>query len=287
MKPTKATFDFRKIAQLEAQGKSNLLPVIEKELIHYDILRAMSEGGFLENLCFQGGTALRLCFGSERFSEDLDFTGGIYFDSASMNHLKQCIEDHLSSRYGLLVEVKPPKEKRETGIAVTGWQVKVITAPGRPDIASQKIKIEVANVPSYSRELIQIAENYSFVSSPPLIIGVQSMEEIMADKLLALPASEINIRYRDLWDLHWMLMRRVKPNIELLNQKISDYGVESFTVKLQNRIDSLTAIIDGPEFTNQMLRFLTQETINNTIKNANFRVALKGSLTGLLSMALN
>jgi hypothetical protein len=56
---------------------------------------------------------------------------------------------------------------------------------------------------------------------------------------------------------------------------------------LQNRIDSLTAIIDGPEFTNQMLRFLTQETINNTIKNANFRVALKGSLTGLLSMALN
>ena len=76
MKPTKATLTLREIARLEAGSNLKLQPVIEKELIHYEIIRAMSENGFLERLCFQGGTALRLCYGSDRFSEDLDFTGG-------------------------------------------------------------------------------------------------------------------------------------------------------------------------------------------------------------------
>lgn len=104
--------DFREIAKIEAGGSIWLLPVIEKELLHYDIIQAMSEGGFLRGLCFQGGTSLRLCYGSERFSEDLDFTGGAGFESSSINHIKECIEDHLSSKYGLSVEVKPPKEKK-------------------------------------------------------------------------------------------------------------------------------------------------------------------------------
>ncbi|NGM16758.1 hypothetical protein GMI70_01815 [Eggerthellaceae bacterium zg-893] len=51
-----------------------LLPVVEKELIHYEILQALGESKWLGRLNFQGGTCLRLCYGSERYSEDLDFT---------------------------------------------------------------------------------------------------------------------------------------------------------------------------------------------------------------------
>lgn len=50
--------------------------VVEKELLHHDILLALSESGMLEKLCFIGGTCLRACYGSNRLSEDLDFTGG-------------------------------------------------------------------------------------------------------------------------------------------------------------------------------------------------------------------
>lgn len=286
MKPTKSAVDFREIARLEAGDSISLLPVIEKELIHYDIIRAMSENGFLEHLCFQGGTSLRLCYGSERFSEDLDFTGGLHFDYTAMNQLKECVEDYLSGRYNLSVEVKPPKEKKDTGVSVSSWQVKVITAPDRPDIPSQKIKIEVANVPSYTRDLVQISENYQLSIGTPLIIGVQSMEEVMADKLLALPASENPIRYRDIWDLHWMSMNRVKPNTGFLEHKIQDYGVTGYQEKLKNRIDSLPNIINGPEFMNQMSRFIRRETMENSIAKEDFRSALIGSITRLLSANL-
>lgn len=36
-------------------------PVIEKELLHYDILYALDEARVLDNLVFQGGTSQRLC----------------------------------------------------------------------------------------------------------------------------------------------------------------------------------------------------------------------------------
>lgn len=55
---------------------THMRPVIEKELLHYDILFALDKERLLDQLTFQGGTSLRLCYGAVRFSEDLDFVGG-------------------------------------------------------------------------------------------------------------------------------------------------------------------------------------------------------------------
>ena len=60
---------------MTAGGRERMRPVIEKELLHYDILFALEMEDLLDTLTFQGGTALRLCYGSQRFSEDLDFVG--------------------------------------------------------------------------------------------------------------------------------------------------------------------------------------------------------------------
>jgi predicted nucleotidyltransferase component of viral defense system len=84
-------------------------PVVEKELLHYEIFNALDEDGLLKNLVFQGGTSLRLCRGSERFSEDLDFAGGRDFSSQSMEKIKECIVKHIGERFGLRVTVKNPK----------------------------------------------------------------------------------------------------------------------------------------------------------------------------------
>ena len=48
-----------------------LRPVVEKELLHHDILREMGDSGVLQGLVFMGGTCLRTCYGSLRLSEDL------------------------------------------------------------------------------------------------------------------------------------------------------------------------------------------------------------------------
>ena len=62
-------------------GRAKMRPVIEKELLHYDILFTLDNKGLLDKLTFQGGTSLRLCYGASRFSEDLDFAGGRNFAS--------------------------------------------------------------------------------------------------------------------------------------------------------------------------------------------------------------
>ena len=64
------------------KNKQELAPlrvVVEKELLHHDILRVLSGAGLLTQLTFIGGTCLRACYGSNRLSEDLDFTGGADF----------------------------------------------------------------------------------------------------------------------------------------------------------------------------------------------------------------
>lgn len=277
------TLNLRELALLEAGESTQLISVIEKELIHYDILRAMSDNGFLTDLCFQGGTSLRLCYQSQRFSEDLYFTGGVNFSATQMAQLKVCIEDSLSKKYGLMVEVKEPKIKEDSDINVSTWQVKVVTAPERSDIPSQKIKIEVANIPSYTKNFIQLADNYVHIASEPLLVPVQTLEEIMADKLVALPASTAHIRYRDLWDLHWMSVRKTNPNIDYVQSKVNDYKIENYQGKLHDRINSLEALIEGGEFKKQMTRFLHTKTIESSLDRPEFREALKSSLTYLLS----
>src|SRR5437868_10595608 len=57
---------------IEAGMDQNLM----KEAIHLHLLSALSDVGVLGHVVFQGGTALRLCYGGERYSEDLDFVCG-------------------------------------------------------------------------------------------------------------------------------------------------------------------------------------------------------------------
>lgn len=45
-------------------GRGHMRPVIEKELLHYDILFSLDKEGLLDILTFQGGTSLRLCYGA-------------------------------------------------------------------------------------------------------------------------------------------------------------------------------------------------------------------------------
>ena len=87
---------------------ASLRPVVEKELLHHDILREMSEAGLLAGLTFVGGTCLRACYGSPRLSEDLDFTGGSDFRRRDLADLGTVLTKRLKDRYGLPVRVSEP-----------------------------------------------------------------------------------------------------------------------------------------------------------------------------------
>lgn len=108
------TYDYKAMAAgivlAGGEGMGNLLPVVEKELLHYRILDAMMREGFFSSLVFQGGTSLRLCHGSPRYSEDLDFAGGTSFDMDTLKGLGSCISDSLSGMGDdVTVRVKEPR----------------------------------------------------------------------------------------------------------------------------------------------------------------------------------
>ena len=160
--------DFQTLVEraMQAGGRANMRPVIEKELLHYNILFALDQDDLLDQLTFQGGTSLRLCYGAPRFSEDLNFAGGRDFATTQLLSMKSCLEGYIGKRYGFEVTVKEPKEtaadRKHEHIRVDKWQIRVVTSPQRRDLPKQMIKIEVANIPAYSRVPQSLKQNYDF-----------------------------------------------------------------------------------------------------------------------------
>ena len=188
-------FDYKAVAAgiARSEGMGALLPVVEKELLHYRILSAMQDGGFFGPIVFQGGTSLRLCHGSPRYSEDLDFAG-------------ECVRSSLAGM-SPDVQVKVREPVRDEGL-VRRWRISIRTAAQRRDLPSQSIKLEVASVPAHEPQTRPVRVNYPSVSAiaGDIILAVESPTEILADKLLSFACSS-HIRRRDLWDMCWLSSR--------------------------------------------------------------------------------
>ena len=100
----------RDFAQQEAFriDSSSLIPFIEKELLHIDLLNSFVPQMQNTSLVFQGGTALRLCYGAPRYSEDLDFSvGSDFYQAEKLNSL---INENLIKQCNGEVSLKQPKD---------------------------------------------------------------------------------------------------------------------------------------------------------------------------------
>jgi hypothetical protein len=275
-----ANFDVLVEHAMRAGNRAHLRPVIEKELLHYDILFALDDADLLDQLTFQGGTSLRLCYGSPRFSEDLDFVGGRDFDAAQLLSMKSCIERYVGARYGLEVSVRDPREHADEpanrNVQVHKWQIRVVTAPARPDLPRQMIKIEVANVPAYTREPQQLRQNYDFLPDGygDLVVLVESLDEIMADKLVSLVDCTKYIRHRDIWDLHWLRQQGATMEPELVRKKLADYRSVEYPANAERLIERLPKIIAGKEFADQMSRFIPSDVQERTLLKDKFLTLL-------------
>ncbi|HEX8615246.1 MAG TPA: nucleotidyl transferase AbiEii/AbiGii toxin family protein [Telluria sp.] len=292
--------DFSELVDLVManQGLSVMRPVVEKELLHYEIFQALDAEGLLKDLVFQGGTSLRLCRGSDRFSEDLDFAGGVNFSAGSMQKIKECIEKRIGARFGLKVMVSnKPAKVGENGIKhvrVDKWWISIQTAPENPAMPRQKIKLEITNIPAHTRELVPLKANYDVLGGMPMVmVNAESLDEIMADKVLAFPTSLLDnegrqvgpdsarIRHRDIWDLAWMATRGAKLAPELVVAKIKDYGVVDYPGLLARAIEQIPQIVKSQQFKAQMTRFIDASTIARTLDVAGYDDYLASSVGGL------
>jgi hypothetical protein len=273
------------------QGGLAVLPVIEKEILHYGILAAMDRARYLDRLTFQGGTCLRLCYGAERYSEDLDFCAGPDWVPAGFDGLAELVGSALARRYGVDVEVDAPRPPvaGAAPVEVETWRVKVVTAPGRRDLPEQRISIQIANVPAHTRAVRPLRVNYPGLpgSYADVLVACESLPELCADKLKAFVTSRF-VRYRDLWDLRWISVQSgfdpagLEP---LLRLKISDYGAESEFEDNLGRVAALPQIVEDRAFLAQLARFLPAQTVERTIARPVFRAHLAEQVALLYQQA--
>lgn len=291
--------DFKQYVEmaLNATDLATMRPVVEKELMHYEIFNALDEEGLLKNLVFQGGTSLRLCRGSDRFSEDLDFAGGRDFSAAGVKKIKDCIVKRIGDRFGLKVVVKEPGPAIEgLRVNVNKWTVSIETSPGAPDVPRQKIKLEIANVPAYTREAVPLRMNYSVLEGMNRVIVVtETIDEILADKVVALPTSiakleggslvptPTKIRHRDIWDLAWLIEQGAKLDPHMVKAKIDDYGIQNYEQLLDHAIQAIPGIASGAEFKAQMQRFIRKRSHDNAFGKPGFDAYLANTVNRLLN----
>ncbi len=201
-----------------------------KEVIQEIILCGLSRGGFFDEALFYGGTALRIFYKLDRFSEDLDFVLIKPNKNFDLSKYFLCIEEELKS-YGLNLEIISKNKKTVTSITsafVKGNTLEhilnffVTNEKEEYDhlLKDIKIKFEVdINPPSGA----VIEEQYKLLPSPHQI-KLYNRESLFAGKIHAILCRNWQFRTkgRDLYDYVFFLANNIHVNLELLKNKLVD-----------------------------------------------------------------
>ncbi len=267
-------------ALINQKGYSSLRKVVEKELLHYDILRIMNRVGLLQSLTFIGGTCLRDCYGSHRLSEDLDFTGGADFKRAAFSKLAEVLEHSLMTKYGFSVRVSEPV--REQGNVDT-WKIRINTRPEESYLPVQRIHIDICALPSYDRKPLMLYDHYGVeMGTGGLIIQAESREEILADKFLALGLRPNRIKNRDLWDIIWLRQSKINVSYKMIKLKLLDHhaDIKTYMERMDFRVESLQSDLSvSTDFRKEMSRFLPFYLVQETIASSDFWNYLSNLIT--------
>lgn len=248
-------------------GNNPLSLTIAKELLHYDILEILYESPLSKFLVFQGGTALRLCYKNNRYSEDLDFVvnQGFEFKLEDMSFFKENFQKKIALKYGLDIELEEPKNNNNL---VKKYTAKILLPLANKQKA--KINIEIAQIPSYRNSLRIVNNNYPNEISVNTLVRVESKEEILADKIIALASREY-LKFRDFWDIKFLSDANVFLDLELVKAKIKDYKIENFFDKLNDKMALIRKQDLEKDFLNEMSRFLEPKFFDFTQNNSFYK----------------
>lgn len=234
---------------------------VEKEILHHDILKILNENGFLTQLTFIGGTALRCCYNGQRLSEDLDFTGGKDFTKLQLTEMGELLEKTLFEKYGVPIKVREPK--KDEGVVST-WKIVIETRPENKSEPAQHINIDICALSSFDKKLKMLQNHYDInLGTAGLILHVQSAEEIFADKLIAFALRQNRPKYRDLWDIYWLHQQGYKPNLMVVPKKLNERNVSwsDFIHKFEDRLKFISTTEPcQKEFYDEMKRFVQIKT---------------------------
>lgn len=203
---------------------------IYREYLQWLFLQAFYQHEFSQIAAyFKGGTALRLLFGSFRFSEDLDFTcTGL---SKDLEAVVDKVATFLPKETGLEVNLRDKKFFSDVGLGVR------IVFSGRNFKQPLGIKLDFSfrEKPLDGVITTPVCNDYPISMLPPM--AHYSKKEIVAEKIRAIFARDKN---RDMFDLWFLLKGGEIIPWEMVTQKMKYYPEINFSKELlENKIASL------------------------------------------------
>ena len=193
-----------------------------REITQEIVLAALGRSDFFKHALFQGGTCLRIFYGLNRFSEDMDFIlQQPAADFQLKNHLRN-LTDELSA-YGYNIEIS---DRSKTDSAIKSAFLKDNSLAKVIDLhhptgqmAKIKIKLEIdTNPPAGSGHELKYLD-FPFVSA----VAVQDQPSLFAGKLHALLCRDY-IKGRDWYDFIWYTSQDININFEFLSSAIDQLG---------------------------------------------------------------
>lgn len=212
-----------------------------REILQSIVLIGLSRADFFKKASFYGGTALRIFYGLNRYSEDLDFTLNEKNDSFSLEPYIESIKN-VATSYGIELDINIKKKEIKTPIesafAKLNTYQTFINLKINDEIASLlhkdeniKVKFEVDlnpaigfNVESKRIDMPEFA-NIIVLDEPSLFAG----------KLHAIICRNYKntVKGRDYYDFLFYIRKRVKPNLNYLKNKL----IESGKIKENDKFD--------------------------------------------------
>ena len=240
--------------ELERVAPSHLKRQALSEMLQHLMLQSLSRHGAFQRLVFTGGTALRILYRTNRYSEDLDFSlvhpKGFEFQTL----LKQVRRD--LELQGLGCEIYPHDEKtvQRAGFRFPGVlkEFNLSALPGQKLTVKWEVDTHPPKGGRTEIELVTAPVSYA--------VTVFDLASLFALKLHAFFFRRYQ-KGRDVYDLVWYLGRGIKPNFKLLNNAIlqtegaaSKVREEQFPERLAGRLDA----VDWKAVRQEMERFVME-----------------------------
>ncbi len=195
-----------------------------REIAQEIVLSGLSRAGFFKKAAFHGGTCLRIIYGMDRFSEDLDFALIKADERFSLKSYLDILCKELQL-YGFEFSIGSNLEATDVvqkQLIRDNSIIKLITfkyfKPGS-DYRKIRIKLEVDTHPPEGAGVEVKFHDYPFAYE----IVVHNPESLFAGKCHALLCRKY-IKGRDWYDFSWYVSRKTNINLKLLAAAIDQQG---------------------------------------------------------------
>ena len=240
-----------------------------KEILQEIVLCGLSRGGFFKYAAFYGGTALRMFYGLDRFSEDLDFSLITVDEDFNLERYFHTLENEINS-FGFNVSItgkdKTAKSPVKSAFVKANTREHLLlffdktSANLSPSNKVLKIKLELDTCPP---PFATFEFKYRMLPAP-YEINLYDEPSLFAGKIHAVICRswKSRVKGRDLYDYLFYLSRGTKVNLNHLKARLLQSGINASSLNdVKQLLAERFSAIDFRQAKDDILPFIQNPSV--------------------------